>query len=114
MKKIKWQYPITITHFTGDPLPQDENNPLSFERFILGRIMVEPKFGQSMKNILIAVKIKAQVEKSASNSSDLILEDSDYEALKEATENPQCGYNPATAHSVLPFMRAIVDEAETL
>lgn len=110
MKKISWQKPITLTDFYGSPLPTDENNPLSFERFLRGRLC-DASFGASMERVLSAVKMRELVRVWAASTTPehLELEDADYALLRAAVETPSTPYNPSVAHAVLPFMQAVTN-----
>lgn len=109
MKKITWQEPIMLTNFDGSPFPSGEGNPRSFDQFLLDRL-TDGSFGATMERVLAAVKMRELVRHHATCATDALeLEDADYLLLRAAVETPSAPYNPAVAHAVLPFMRAVTE-----
>lgn len=114
MKYIKIPEPVSLFNIvTGETMLDEKggSDVRTFERFVLERL-VDPKWGTSVKMIMMAAKISEQAKGA---NGVLVLEDADYDELKQVTEtpDPRLPYDQRSAHCLIPFMKAIAEASDT-
>ena len=111
MKYIPVPAAVEIIDIEGNPLKfAGETEKLTFEKFVLARL-TDPQFAGSMANVMAAVSIRDAVKSASAGFVEI--ENEHYELLSQIVKNPSpaAGYPPGLAHNLVPFMRAIVNEA---
>lgn len=104
MKYIKICDAITVTGTTREGQPFVV--PLTFAQWFHDALLIDPQFGKNVKDLMMAMDIKAKLDRS----TDYIeLSDSEYEKLKEVVEAPSGGYNTAIAIQVPQFIRSVME-----
>ena len=77
---------------------------ITFQTFITIAIDQYEKLAKGASNIRLAAKIIDKIEQS-SGKENLSLEDTEYDAVKEAIEGAK--WNPAVSRKLLPFFDAV-------
>ena len=108
MKTITVPETILLHDSNGLPVLDRDGNPVSvsFKQFVTGTLLVDPKFGKTMADILSAVEIKRKV---ADATDKLELDNSDWEKLNAVAAEPSAGYNPGVVVQLVSFLTAIKD-----
>jgi hypothetical protein len=96
MKTIKIPAPVVVPSISGET-----GEPISFSAFLFVAIDQHNPFGKGIQGIRQANKIAAAIE---SANGELVLEDADFAALKQAVETAQ--FNPRVARHVVAFFEA--------
>ena len=113
MKKVTIKIPpaVALIGLNGLPIadPDGKQITITFEAFVKGTLLVDPKFGRSMADILSAVEIKNQLEKLNLDAEELHLEYDDWERLQKIAMEPSSGYNPLVVMQISEFLTAIRD-----
>ena len=97
MKTIQIPQPIEIN-------AHDVKDSITFQTFITIAIDQYEKLAKGASNIRLAAKIIDKIEQP-SGKENLSLEDTEYNAVKEAVEEAK--WNPAVARKLLPFFDAV-------
>lgn len=106
MKTIKIPEPITLIQPDGSIALDDNKQPIvvTFKNFVLNTLLVDPKFGKTMADILSAVEIK---QKLSLETEKLELDNVDWEKLKTVAEEPSSGYATHIVVQLVSFLLAI-------
>ena len=110
MKKvtIKIPAPVTLTFNNSAVLGSDEQPVvISFKDFVNNTLLIDPKFGKSMADILSAVEIKNKL--SQVTTEELELDHDDWDRLNKVAAEPTNGYNPVVVVQIVDFLTAIRD-----
>jgi hypothetical protein len=108
MKKIRWGGdPIELVQLDGTEIPKGGDQPMPWRKFLLQRLN-DQRFGIDYKTIMVAVKLRDAIN-ALEDGADLVLEDTDWEMLREATYKPSAGYIPGYYHCLTPFMDAVLE-----
>lgn len=114
MKKVTIKIPraVSLVGLNGLPVVMDEDGKqavITFNLFVKGTLLVDPKFGRSMADILSAVEIKNQLDRLDSDAKELDLEYDDWDRLNKVAAEPSSGYNPVVVMQISEFLTAIRD-----
>jgi hypothetical protein len=106
MKTISIPNPIVLRNPDNSIAMDDKNNPVSvsFKDFVCQTLLVDPKFGKGMADLLSAVEIKTRIKEA---QDEVILENADYERLLEVATSPSVNFNPAVGIQIVDFFLAI-------
>ena len=110
MKKITIPSTIMICNPDGSPAVGANGSTIlvSFKEFLANTLLVDPKFGKGMAEILSAVELKNKLC-SAEPGSEVELDKADYDRLLAVAEEPTNAYNPVVVMQLVPFLNAIKD-----
>jgi len=106
MKIVTIPEPISVDFSTtdGEKIKQE----FKFQDMMFNNVLVDTKFGKDMKSILAAVNIKNVILKAVeNNASEFMLDDAEWQLLKDVVEEPTGGYNPAIVIHLTPFLLAV-------
>lgn len=108
MKTITIPSPVMLKNSDGLPSLDAEGRTvtITFQSFVINVLLTDPKFGKGMLDILSAVDIK---QKLSSATSELELDNADYDRLKTAAVEPTAPYNPVVVIQLAEFLTAIRD-----
>lgn len=106
MKKISIPQNVELVDLSGNPVRDNSGAQVtvSFRDFVVNTLLTDPKFGKGMAEILSAVEIKGKVSAA---TTELELDNSDYERLLSIANEPSNPYNPAVVVQLVPFLLAI-------
>ncbi len=107
MKTIKIPQPVKLSNSDDSPIKDDSGKELpeiTFQQFIKNTILIDPKFGKSMADILTAVEIK---NKLSTATDTLELENVDYDRLVAVVSEPSSAYNPVVVIQLVEFLLAV-------
>lgn len=108
MKTIKIPETVTLKNPDDSPILDGNGNPvtISFKSFVSTVLLIDPKFGKGMADILSAVEIK---QKLSAATDTLELDTTDWERLKTVADEPSASYNPVIVMQLVDFLIAIKD-----
>lgn len=108
MKTITIPAPVVIKNPDGSSVVDNEGNflTITFQSFVSNTLLIDPKFGKGMADILSAVDIKQKLNVA---TSELVLDDADYDRLKAVAMEPSSSYNPVIVIQLSSFLTAIRD-----
>lgn len=108
MKKITIPADVAVVDVNGKTMMDPDGKPLvvTFSEFINKTILVDPKFGKSMADIMSAVEIKNKLT-NVTVGSEVEFENSDYDRLKAIVEEPTNAYNPVFVMQMISFLMAV-------
>jgi hypothetical protein len=114
MKYISLLPDVLLTDIQGEPIKGKggEQVVANHREFILGRLG-DPKWGTSTELLFIAYDIRRTVLELPDDAVALPLENDHHKKLADVTRepSPQAPYNPHVAHNLVPFAKAITDNA---
>jgi len=106
-KYLAVPYPVVLRNLvTDEPVGRD----LSFYEFVQGTLLVDKRFGKSVKELQTALRI-GQAIKGAVAGQIISIESADWELLREVAKEPDGGYQPGVAVQLLCFIEAITERA---
>lgn len=91
---------------TGDSL----NRALSFYEFVQGTLLVDKRFGKSIRELQAAMRIGLAV-RGVEAGRVVMLESQDWELLRDVAREPEGGYQPGVGVQILTFLTTIIDHA---
>jgi hypothetical protein len=108
MKTITIPSDIIIFNLDGSVATDKEGVPvtISFKSFVNSTLLIDPKFGKSMADIMSAVEMKQRVNAATTT---LELDNADWERLNAVMNEPTSAYNPVVVMQLYPFLTAIRD-----
>ena len=111
MKEIKICEPITVTvPVLKDGKADVESIEFKFDKFLIDTVLVDDKFGKSMKSVMAAVTIRESLNKAVeAGESSFNVDDVHYAVLKDVVEEPTAGYNPRFVYQLVDFLRAVTE-----
>lgn len=108
MKTIIIPQPIAIYDLAGNPMLDQSGNPvvINFKTFVSSTLLVDPKYGKTLNDILSAVEVKTKLVLAEDK---LELDDEHWERLVTVLKDPSNPYLPHVVMQILPFLLAIRD-----
>lgn len=109
MKKISIQPDIALKNVAGQNLfkrdEQGNQTPavVSFKDFLYQRI-ADPKLSRNKESLELSLRLKEAVDDA---TTEISLQDEDWESFVEVVKNPTNPYNPTFGYCLLPFIRAV-------
>jgi len=112
MKKITVPEPVFIVDHNNSQMLDQSGNPIciTFYDFVRNTLLVDPKFGKTMADIMSAVDIKQKLSEKPEEKT-IIIENADWERLNAVANEPSSGYNPVIVVQLISFLKAIKDAA---
>ena len=109
MQYITIPEPVVLKdHLTNEP-----KKMITFFEFVQGTLLVEKRFGKSVKELQAALRI-AKAFRGAESPTTVSLETQDWELLRDVAKEPEGGYLPGVAVQLLPFISAIIDATDKI
>ena len=108
MRYITVPAPIEIFNLsTGE----STGRKISFHDFTQGTLLIDKRFGKSMKELQAALRIGRATREH--DTGVIALETTDWEVLRDTAKEPSSEYLPGIAVQLLAFIEAIVDAPDT-
>lgn len=113
MKYLDFTKSHVVTDLNGGWIVQENGEALSipFEAFFKGLVLVDDRWGKSVKLLTSLMDIREQVKELSFNDNKknkiLELSDEQWSLICEILENPQVGFNVAYASSLLAHVKDV-------
>ena len=109
MRYIRIPGPIEVFNLaTGETT----GRKVSFKDFVLGTLLVDKRFGKSVKELQAALRISQAIQQHGAGEV-IGLESADWEVLRDTAKEPSSEYLPGVAMQLLLFIEVILDASET-
>jgi len=116
MKYIKTVPEIELADLQGRKFVDENKNQLKMDlKSFLVNLLSDSKFAEDKlgsSKLFFIVEIKNQIDKQDFNKEYIELENEQYKAIKQITENPSTEYDSRLAYSLLPFIKTILEASD--